>query len=289
VRWLWKILNGAPLPVGLKRLLVHPPGHYYSPLPSLQDVRNHEDRIFSTPDSLPGIDLNRDEQLRLFDDLKEYYHEVPFTEHRGEHLYYYDNGFYSYSDAIVLFCMMRHLRPQRIIEVGSGFSSRAMIDTNKLFFRGMIRHTIIDPYPDKSAGMDSANVTLLQERLQDADTALFSELGPNDILFVDSTHVAKIDSDVNALFFRILPALQPGVCIHFHDIMYPFEYPREWVYGGIAWNEAYFLRAFLQNNDHFRIIFFSTFLEHFYEEKFRSSMPLCLKNRGGSIWIRKLT
>jgi hypothetical protein len=69
--------------------------------------------------------------------------------------------------------------------------------------------------------------------------------------------------------------------------MYPFEYPREWIYGGKAWNEAYMLRTFLQFNSAFRIVFFNTYLEYFFEDRFRREMPLCLKNRGGSIWLRK--
>ena len=107
------------------------------------------------------------------------------------------------------------------------------------------------------------------------------------ILFIDSTHVSKIGSDVNSLLFDILPKLNRGVYVHFHDVFYPFEYPQEWVYQGLAWNEAYILRAFLQHNDAFKIVFFNTYLELFYREKFENSMPLCLKNPGGSIWLTK--
>lgn len=116
----------------------------------------------------------------------------------------------------------------------------------------------------------------------------FDILKENDILFVDSTHVSKVGSDVNYLLFEILPRLNKGVYIHFHDIFYPFEYPKEWIYDGKAWNEDYILRAFLQYNDSFKIFFFNTFLESFFREKFTLEMPLCLKNTGGSLWIKKI-
>ena len=89
-------------------------------------------------------------------------------------------------------------------------------------------------------------------------------------------------------FFKILPHVSSGVYIHFHDVSYPFEYSKEWIYEGVAWNEAYILRAFLQYNYAFEIIFFNTFLEHFYEYRFINEMPLCMKNKGGSIWIKKI-
>ena len=123
--------------------------------------------------------------------------------------------------------------------------------------------------------------------MQEVDSQVFAELQTNDILFIDSSHVAKIDSDVNHIFFRILPLLNRGVYIHFHDIFYPFEYPLDWVYEGRAWNETYLLRAFLQYNQQFEIQLFNTFIDWFHKEKYFHDMPLVEKNTGGGIWLRK--
>jgi len=112
-------------------------------------------------------------------------------------------------------------------------------------------------------------------------------LGENDLLVIDSTHVLKTGSDVDRIFAEILPRLKQGVLIHFHDIFYPFEYPIDWVRQGRAWNEIYALRTFLQYNTTFRIVFFNTCLELLIPEYFAEKMPLCLKNTGGSIWLRK--
>jgi hypothetical protein len=278
----------------LKRNLGNvPPGHFYSPIPSQEEIRKDEARIFgSVTRELPGINLNEREQLMLLEDFCKYYQEMPFKSHKTDGLrYYFENEMYSYSDAIFLYCMIRHLKPNRIVEIGSGFSSCVALDTNELFFGGSISTTFVEPYPAPLMSLvkrqDIEKMRTISLRLQDVDIGEFEALGPNDILFVDSTHVSKINSDVNRIFFEILPRLRSGVHIHFHDIFYPFEYPNWWVYSGMASNEAYMLRTFLQFNDAFSIVFMNTFMERYHESFFREKMPLCLKNTGGSIWIRK--
>jgi len=96
-----------------------------------------------------------------------------------------------------------------------------------------------------------------------------------------------VGSDVNYIFFEILPLLRPGVFIHFHDVFWPFEYPESWIEEGRQWHEVYLLRAFLEFNRDFEIVVFNTFLETFHSDWFEKYMPLCLKNRGGSIWLRR--
>jgi hypothetical protein len=120
------------------------------------------------------------------------------------------------------------------------------------------------------------------------DPSVFAALGPGDILFIDSTHVCKPGSDVEFLFSRVLPALAAGVYVHVHDIFYPFEYPKEWVEEGRAWNEAYLLAAFLQYNRAFRVEFWGQYLQHFHRERFAADLPLYLRDPGGSIWLRKV-
>ncbi|SQB99143.1 Uncharacterised protein [Helicobacter fennelliae] len=130
-------------------------------------------------------------------------------------------------------------------------------------------------------------IDLYEKRLQEIDLGLFENLESNDIVFVDSTHVSKINSDVNKIFFEILPRLKSGVHIHFHDIFYPFSYPAEWLKEKRSWNEAYMLRAFLEFNTAFEIVFFNTCLHFLYPKEMQKALPLSLKNTGGSIWIKR--
>ena len=74
--------------------------------------------------------------------------------------------------------------------------------------------------------------------MQAVDPAVFSDLEENDIVFVDSTHVAKTGSDVEWIFRELVPDLPRGVLLHFHDVFYPFEYPHAWVFEGRGWNRS---------------------------------------------------
>ncbi|OLE61631.1 MAG: hypothetical protein AUI36_11460 [Cyanobacteria bacterium 13_1_40CM_2_61_4] len=269
-----------------------PPGDVLSPIPSIAEVKLRQKEIYAVPRELPGLDLNEEGQLQLFDKLRDFYPEQPFSARQTEgRRYWFENPAYSYSDAILLYCMMRHLRPRRIIEVGAGYSSCAMLDTNELFFANSIHCTFIEPQPQLLRSLlsnqDLERITIVEKQLQEVDSLPFAELQANDILFIDSSHVAKIDSDVNHIFFRILPLLGSGVYIHFHDIFYPFEYPLDWVYEGRAWNETYLLRAFLQYNREFEIQLFNTFIDWFHKEKYFRDLPLVQKNTGGSIWLKR--
>src|SRR5688572_3219514 len=269
-----------------------PVGHFYSPIPASEDLRASEEDLFAVPPAIRGIDLNEPEQIQLLEKFKGLYSEQPFTsEPHPDHRFSFDNPNFSYTDGIALYCMIRHLRPRRIVEVGSDHSSCLMLDVNELFFSNSIECTFVDPYPRLLRTLikqsDRERIHILGNKVQEVDVRIFRELGPSDILFVDSSHVAKTGSDVNYILFKILPLLARGVHIHFHDIFYPFEYPAEWVFEGRAWNEAYMLRAFLQYNRNFKIRFFPSYLLHKYRPVFESAMPLCLLNPGGSLWLEK--
>ena len=282
------------------------PGHFYSPYPDLKVVKIKEKEIFDRkPKELPGINLNEEYQLNLFKEFAKYYNEQPFTSHKiKENRFYFENLLYPYSDAIFLYCMMRHHRPKTIIEVGgSGYSSCLILDTNERFLDNELSCICIEPYPANIFALlkidEEQKFRLIQQPVQEVELKNFQQLSCNDILFIDSTHIAKVGSDVNYLFSQVIPSLKSGVLIHFHDIFYPFEYPKEWIYNGRAWNEAYLLRTFLQYNNEFKVEFFNTFLQYFHHNLFADKMPLCLKGveydwngintwNGGSIWLKKL-
>jgi len=181
-----------------------------------------------------------------------------------------------------------------VIEVGSGQSSALLLDVNDRCLGGSTEITFIEPYPAflrtlvRESDLDSR---LIESGLQEVPLSTFKALESGDILFIDSTHVSKLRSDVNYLVFEILPTLAEGVHIHIHDIMYPFEYPAKWITNGWSWNEAYLLRAFLQYNSTFEVTLFNTYLELRDRDWFQSNMPRCLDTGAGphgSIWLRKV-
>lgn len=274
-------------------LLRVPPGHFYSPIPSADErseaVRRSDDPL---PSTLPGIDLNEEGQLELLTAFESFYSELPWSDGpKNDRLRYaFTENAFPYYDAICLYAMIRRVKPARIVEVGCGHSSCVMLDTNELFFGDVIETVFIDPYPELLYRMmkptDRARSRVLAKRVQDVPLAEFARLEAGDILFIDSTHVAKAQSDVNHLFGAVLPSLATGVVIHLHDVHYPFEYPATWLSEGRGWNEAYVLRAFLQYNERFKTLFFNSFVMHFHRPRIAQSMPLCLKSVGGSIWLR---
>jgi len=269
-----------------------PAGHYSSPIPSKEDVLAYI-KSRKTPNSdLPGIELNEKGQHELLNEYINFYKDLPFPETQTPgHRYYYENDWFSYSDAIFLYSFLRKHTPKRIIEIGSGFSSAVMLDTIDTFFSQRPAITFIEPYPDRLISLfrdgDREQVRLIDKKIQEVPPDVLLALESGDLLFIDSSHVVKCGSDLQLLMFELLPSLQPGVFVHFHDVFYPFDYPSEWLTKGRYWNENYFLRAFLSYNSEWSIQFFNTYAHFMFGDLIKEQMPLCAKNLGGSLYIKR--
>ncbi|WP_201755537.1 class I SAM-dependent methyltransferase [Paenibacillus glycinis] len=272
-----------------------PIGHFYSLYPDIDEVMRKEDRVFNQNKEIVDVDLNEEQQVIVLRQMTQFYDSIPRWEPISNTnivsplRYRYGNPNLSAGDAIGLHCMLRLLKPNRLIEVGSGYSSAVTLDTNEFFLDNSIKLTFIEPYPQliKSLLKTEDVIELLVQGLQDTSLVVFEQLESGDVLFIDSTHVTKVDSDVNYLLFEVLPRLKSGVIIHLHDIFYPFEYPKEWILDGRCWNELYILRAFLQNNSNYSIIYFQNMMEKKHSEIFKQKWPLDISFHGGSIWLRK--
>jgi predicted O-methyltransferase YrrM len=283
--------------IGSLGLLKPRAGHYYSPIPSRKDVLRDQARIFDRSlRELPGIELDDAGQVALLNELARFYPEQPFPVRPGSLTrYHLDNSWFAGADGLLLHLMLRHAEPRRVLEVGSGFSSLVMLDTNERFFDNRIRLTFVEPNAERLLSRlrpgDARLAHVVERRVQDVDLTLFRELEAGDILFVDSSHVSKVGSDLNHLLFTVLPELAPGVLVHFHDVPYPFEYPQEWVRYGFAWNEAYLLRAFLQYNPEFRIRLWNSSVGLAHADLLEELMPLCTMpvgfGVGGSLWLER--
>jgi len=273
------------------------PRQFYSPV-----VNPYDPRVLRTVSEQATAILPHTEDLIIDDDtlieslkqIARFYPEMRFPGPRdGKSRYFFENAMFSYGDAIPLFGMIRSRRPGRIIEVGCGYSSALLMDINDVFFAREIELTFIDPYPATLMSLlrgddEYYRSRVTQRPLQEIPTDVFTKLQANDLLLLDSSHVSKVASDVNDYFFRILPALAPGVLVHVHDIFYPFEYPQAWVIDdGRSWNEAYLLRAFLQYNDRFKIVYFNDYMHRRFGNLLKAYLPVCAENGGGGIWLEK--
>jgi hypothetical protein len=265
----------------------YPPGHWHSPLPDLEEVRRRDTQLFASPPALPGIDLRADAQLAWLEEFASLTADLPFgLDARPGLRYQLGNKWFAHGDGVILYCMLRALRPARYVEIGSGWSSALALDVNDLYLDRSMKFTFIEPNPSRLHSLmrpeDESRVRLIEAPLYAAGRL---ELEPGDVLFIDSSHVSRIGSDVNQLFLDVIPSLPAGVHVHIHDIFYPFEYPRKWIYRGRAWNEAYLLRALLTANDKLRITWFNSYLGHWHRDVVGAALPQWAADPGSSIWI----
>lgn len=268
-----------------------PPGHFYSPYASPADLRAKAATLFADQDVFAGIDLRPEHQLDLLARFDELAADFLWTAQPQDGLrYYYANRPYAYGDGLFTAAMLRMLTPARYIEVGSGFSTLLALDVRERWNPEM-EITTIDPYPARLSELLGSerpdNFSVIEQPVQEIDPGVFETLRSNDVLLIDSTHVAKAGSDVNHLIFEILPTLAPGVKIHIHDVFATFDYPREWLLQGRAWSEAYLLRAFLQFNTAFDVEFWGHWLHTHHRDRFGPNLAPAHTNPGASLWISR--
>ncbi len=266
------------------------PGHFYSPVVDPESPFVVK-AMAAKSGNIPGVEVSDQRMLAEFAKLSRWYAEMPFTPEKTDGLrYYFENPAFSYTDAFVLYAMLRTLQPERVVEIGCGYSTCVIFDTVDHFLNPRPEIACFDPYPDVPHALTTPDDPLRQAiqaiPLQEIPDEVFSSLEPGDILFIDSSHIAKTGSDVLDYLFRALPLVTPGVFIHIHDIGYPFEYSDEWVVTeNRSWNEGYFLRAFLMYNDAFEIVFWNSYFVQKFADRVAQQAPNCLKNGGGSIWL----
>ena len=216
------------------------PIHYYEPLPDFRSITNEQ---ITRRRTYPGIDFRSEEQLALVDELAKYRDELRELD------FDFNNGYFSGLDAAVYYALIRHLQPQRIIEIGGGYSTQIAAKALAANRKGKL--VCVEPYPERLNGSEP-NVELIQKRVEELSVDFFSSLEANDILFIDSSHTVKFRSDVCFEFLEILPRLAPEVWVHVHDIFFPHDYPAEWLINRrLALNEQYLLEAFLSFNKTF--------------------------------------
>jgi hypothetical protein len=253
------------LQFGLQILPVHP----YSPAP---DPRQLPPNFFTNSSALPGLKINLENSARLLRtfaaNFRDEYEALPSTRlpNSPPWTYFLSNGFYDGLDGQILYAMIRHFRPRRIVEIGSGnstyLSAQAIARNCKYDPSYSCELTAIEPCPNPVLQAGFPGLTrLIPSVVQDVPLALFEGLTSGDILFIDSSHVVRTGSDVCYEILEILPQLREGVIIHFHDIFLPCEYPRQWVQEmNRYWTEQYLLQAFLAFNRSFDILIPAAFI-----------------------------
>jgi hypothetical protein len=273
--------------------------NFYSPLPGLPDLKRHESR-WNKPSTMSGLNFDLAEMRRRISHLLETYLDEfmalpPYAEMHAK-------GFglgYTPVDALTLYIMIRDLKPSRYLEVGSGLSTYyAWLSGEKNKTDGApLSITCIEPYPQPNL-YTLPGVEVISKEVQDVEIETFRTLSGGDVLFIDSSHVVRLDGDVPFLLLEVLPSVASGVNIHVHDIPFPYNvpYPAErWVFGQaepMYWTEAMLLQAFLAFNPEFEIQLSLPIIRHADEGFLRSLIPIYEtveenSNAFSSIWLRR--
>ena len=263
--------------------------HYYEPLFDGRDLL----RPLGVDRALPGIDWNAEEQLLLLDRFShaEELHDLPNTRVDAP-VFHLGNGAFESGDAEYLYQFLRHFKPARMIEVGSGYSTlmaRRAIERNREELPGYrCQHTCIEPY--EMSWLEQCGATVLRKRVEQVDVSVFAELDDGDLLFIDSSHVIRPQGDVVFEYLEVLPSLRKGVFVHVHDIFSPRDYPREWLIEEVRfWNEQYLLEAFMTANREWKIVGALNYLHHQHFDALREKCPYLERNREpGSFYIQKI-
>jgi hypothetical protein len=264
--------------------------HYYEPQFDKWDLNPN----FSKDRYLKGINWNISGQLETLKSLT-YYREladIP-AEKQAPKTFFLNNGNFESGDAEFWYQIIRRIKPQRILEVGSGYSTLVAIDAirkNRLedsLYK--CSHICIEPF--EMNWLEDLEISVLRKKVEDVELSFFSQLEENDILFIDSSHVIRPQGDVLYELLELLPTLNKGVIVHFHDIFSPKNYPKDWLQNEVRfWNEQYLLEAFLSHNCDWSIIGALNYLHHNHYVELKSVAPFLTPEREpGSFYIQKTT
>lgn len=267
--------------------------HFHQPVPRYEEV---PPGYFERAQDHPGIVISLESADALLGRLAAFGGECRWPEQAGAPgVYYSTNGNFGFSSAALLHAMIRSFLPRRMVEVGGGYSS--LISLAALKANGPDWHfTSIEPYPAawlrEALAREGQRAALIERQAQSLDPALFEALEENDILFIDSSHVSNLASDVNFLFLRVLPRLKPGVIVHVHDVYLPYEYPAAHFSGEnkLFWNEQYLLQAFLACNPDFEVLLPGFHAQTALGEVFARAFPAYHSQRHrktSSFWLRR--
>lgn len=273
--------------------------NFYSPLPTVSALKKNAAR-WNHPSSLKGLNYDLDSMKGYLGDLLGQYKDEfsaipPYGELQAQ-------GFglgYTPVDAMILYMMIRHIKPRKYIEVGSGLSTYycSLAAAKNREEGSPLKITCIEPYPLEKL-YSIPDIEIIAKEVQDIESSFFEVLEENDVLFIDSSHSLRIDGDVPFLYLEILPALSKGVFIHIHDVPFPYNFPFPpdlWIFGKsepMFWTEAMVLQAFLAFNRDFDVLLSLPLIRHFNEVFLKERIPIYEtieqnSNAFSSIWLQR--
>lgn len=265
------------------------PANFYSDIPLIEEVessfeyRNPGEEIFNN-----GI-FRKDCIEAFIENLVEYAGEFnpPLERDLNDpDCFYWTNPAFSYSDAIAYYCVIRHFKPDHILEIGSGYST--LIANEALLKNGKGRLTLIEPYPKAFLRKLECVDSIIESFVQDIPVKdLVNLVDSSDIWFIDSTHTVKVGSDCLYLYLLVMPKISKDIIVHSHDIHLPYGLPKKQVLEKhIYWTEQYLLYAYMLDNPKVRVLFSSAYAHKAMPGSLSKLMCGKYPSGGGSIWYQ---
>lgn len=267
---------------------------FYGETPTIEDIN----KSFEYADSIDVNDapaifddqgiFNLEKMSKFIDKISVYSSELnaPIDGVNGSN-YYWNNGQFSASDAFAYHSVIRHIKPKRIVEIGSGYST--YIANDAVTKNGSGEIICIDPEPRASIeGL--SNVEFRACEVQSIDVRWFNEkLESGDIVFYDGSHSLKTGSDTVYFYLKVLPYLKSGVIVHSHDTRLPYPRNRKALIDArLYWGEPYLLMAHLHNARRYEVLFACEFLRRRSPGKLKELRSEYNGIGGTSIWYQIL-
>jgi hypothetical protein len=267
----------------LKKIGVWPiRNHYYEPLFRSDDLS----KPLNEPRILPGIDMNVEYQLNFLKTLNKNDEFIDFVKNEklssDADKFVLNNNSFGTGDSDFLFQFIRNTKPSKVIEIGSGNSTKVAhhaLNLNKEIDGIDGKHICFEPYEmpwlDKYPG-----IQLIRERVEDSLFSWSDELEEGDLLFIDSTHMIRPQGDVLYEYLNIIPQLKSGVNVHVHDIFTPRDYLTQWIEEDVLfWNEQYLCEALMCDKSRYKILASLNYLKHSHYDSLISVCPFITKDR----------
>jgi hypothetical protein len=196
------------------------------------------------------------------------------------------NDYFRSPDAEVLYALIRTRRPARIIEVGSGNSTKV---ARQAILDGELKTHLLSIDPQPRSEIDSLADRCVRQPVEQTDPGLFDALHAGDILFIDSSHEVRVGNDGAFLYSTVLPRLVTGVLVQIHDVFLPYDYPPDLLENGaLGWNEQYVVQAMLALGGGFEVLWPGYFLQRTRAD-FAAHFPHNTGQRAQSLWLRKIS
>jgi hypothetical protein len=265
------------------------PANFYSDIPLIEDIEGSFEYDTSNSEIYNSGLFDQELMCDFIDSISIYSSEFSPPDdgdRENPEEFFWNNPAFSHSDAMSYYCVIRHFKPNHVLEIGSGFST--LVADKAIKKNGIGKITIIEPYPKEFLRRLESVHNIIESFAQDIPVFEFVKLVEcSDIWFIDSTHTVKIGSDCLYIYLKVMPEISKDIVVHSHDIYLPFGMPKKKALEKhIYWTEQYLLYAYMLDNPKVEVLFGSVYAKQIIPHALNKLMLNKYPGGGASIWYK---